>query len=84
MTIEEIQEECRRRYVVGTVYKSAALDSTIHTVEEDTTNIFRIVHFDSIDAGFEKGYFYCNEKFAEIISHPDNYIPESNNLILAL
>ena len=79
MTIEEIQEECKRRYVVGTVYKCAALKNNKQIVEENTDNMFKMISDDSIDGGYSKGFFYYEGEWAEIISQPVN-----NDLILAL
>lgn len=71
MTIEEIQEECKKRFPIGCVFKNP-FDNVIYTLK-DGINTYNIMDHQAIDGGFGCGYLYYNKKFAELISLPKGY-----------
>ena len=81
MTIEKIQEECKRRYPVGTRYICPS-SNTMFKIEENYPNTYNIWGRNSIDGGFGRGYLYNNGKFAEIVSTPQIIVEHKIDLIL--
>lgn len=73
LDIKQIQEECKRRFLIGCKYKGAG-SSIIYTLskKEDTYEILE----ENIDAGFGQGYLYYEGKYAELIETPEEVIPE--------
>lgn len=73
LDIKQIQEECKRRFLIGCKYKGAG-SSIIYTLskKEDTYEILE----ENIDAGFGQGYLYYEGKYAELIETPEKVIPE--------
>ncbi len=69
MTIEEAQEECKRRFPIGCKYKSIAGD--IFTLRLD--NLTYSIHNDDIYAYLLEGSLYSRGVFAELISYPKGY-----------
>lgn len=69
MTIEEAQEECKRRFPIGCRYKSTA--GVIYTLKQDLVT-YRIAR-DDIYAHEQGGCLYDNGVFAELISLPKGY-----------
>lgn len=70
MTIEEAQEECKRRFPIGCKYKSIAGD--IFTLRLD--NLTYSIHNDDIYAHLLEGSLYSRGVFAELISLPEDYV----------
>ena len=69
MTIEEAQEECKRRFPIGCTYKSTA--GVIYTLKQDSVT-YRIVGND-IYAHEQGGCLYDKDVFADLISYPKGY-----------
>lgn len=73
MTIEEIQEECKRKFPIGCVYSGYGVSKQILLKDEFT---YKIVN-NHIYTHFNGGVLYNGNtgKFAELISLPDGYKP---------
>ncbi len=80
MNKEQLLEEAKRRYPVGTKYRLAHDNSRIHY---NTTLNFKWGNNDNIyqkegDSGKNiGGCIYASGKWAEVISYPENYKPIS-------
>jgi hypothetical protein len=67
MTIEEIQEECKRRFPIGCTFKCASTNVTLKL--NNVSNIYRIFRGKKwIEGGYYQGYLYYNGKYAELVS----------------
>ena len=75
MSQEELSEEARRRYPIGTVYKCAS-SKTQYKLIICAHNYLYYGLTNNIDAGFGIGYLYYNGKWAEIVFSP--LIEQSN------
>lgn len=79
MSKEELIEEAKRRFPVGTKYKCA--ESGAEYILNINKNTYHVYDSDNIDAGDNMGYLYYYGKWAEIISYgnlaatlPEDYV----------
>lgn len=85
---EQLLEEARKKYPVGTIFKIAHKPSLVGQITGNlkwgtNNNIFG-VNF-TMASEPNDGAVYADGLWAEIVSYPEGYIPETNNnLILAL
>jgi len=84
MTIEEAQEECKRRFPIGCTYKDIT-NGNIHVLKNDY-NVYSIINLDLVQAHNGAGLLYDNRNgeniFAKLISYPEGYVrPEESEPI---
>ncbi len=70
----DLAHEARLRYPAGTVYKCPSSTKT-HTVVLNHRLIYTVWEDRGINAGFEKGFFWYKDKWAEVISYPEGCDP---------
>ena len=75
LSMEEIQEECKRRFPIGCTFKNPCNNQN-YTIEENDRNTYKIIENQYIDGGESKGYLYYKDKYAELIETPEVIVPE--------
>lgn len=75
MSIQEIQEECKRRFPIGCTFKNPCNNQN-YTIEENDIDTYKIIENQYIDGGESKGYLYYKDKYAELIETPEVIVPE--------
>lgn len=75
MSIQEIQEECKRRFPIGCTFKNPCNNQN-YTIEENDIDTYKIIENQYIDGGESKGYLYYKGKYAELIETPEVIVPE--------
>ncbi len=70
--IYQIQEECKKRYPIGTKYKCAKNKNEY--VLESTHSNYEVIDKVAIDAGYRLGWLYYEGNYAEIISTPVTHV----------
>ena len=87
---KQLLEEAKRRFPIGTKFKVVHLPHEIRTVKSHdyyiNTFVKKAINLLICEKDSCEGASVYNEgKWAEIVSYPEGYIPETNhNLILAL
>lgn len=72
----EISKKAKRRYPHGTRYRCAQ-DDIEYTLNVDVRDVYKIYGLsENVDAGVGRGYLKYNNKWAEIISTPNNNTQE--------
>lgn len=69
LSIQEIQEECKRRFPIGCTFKNSLTD-TNYTIKKDDIDTYKIIENQYIDGGFGKGCLYYEGAYAEVVSLP--------------
>jgi hypothetical protein len=73
MSIQEIQEECKKRFPIGCKFKNT--EGEEFTLIQDHS-VYKIVGNNVIWASSGYGYLYDKGKYAELIETPEKVIPE--------
>lgn len=78
MNKEELLEEAKLRYPVGCKFKSA-YNGNLETCDIEP---FYYKYYDNdIAARSEGGVIYYKNKWAEIVSYPEDYIPPTESIL---
>lgn len=78
MTIEEIQEECKKRFPIGCEYKSANGHNIF--ILQNNSDTYRIVDFDKIYAHSGGELLYFDGEFAKLIKKNKQPKPKKDDL----